>query len=103
MPLSKCKEERSSTKWVNSLLRNKEKRRETPIATVNVECSAIIREQSFRESTKTRKFLSPLALQELDRLNDKDVEIKSSSSFTLTSPEESEFEAYLKKIRSLMN
>ncbi|GJV29313.1 reverse transcriptase domain-containing protein [Tanacetum coccineum] len=27
--------------------------------------------------------------------NDKDVEIKSSSSFTLTSPEESEFEAYL--------
>ncbi|GKB66306.1 reverse transcriptase domain-containing protein, partial [Tanacetum coccineum] len=29
--------------------------------------------------------------------NDKDVEIKSSSSFTLTSPEESEFEAYLKR------
>ncbi|GKC50385.1 reverse transcriptase domain-containing protein [Tanacetum coccineum] len=29
--------------------------------------------------------------------NDKDVEIKSSSSFTLTSPEESEFEAYLEK------
>ncbi|GKB51975.1 reverse transcriptase domain-containing protein [Tanacetum coccineum] len=29
--------------------------------------------------------------------NDKDAEIKSSSSFTLTSPEESEFEAYLKK------
>ncbi|GJW85966.1 hypothetical protein Tco_0159111 [Tanacetum coccineum] len=28
--------------------------------------------------------------------NDKDIEIKSSSSFTLTSPEESEFEAYLK-------
>ncbi|GKC08665.1 reverse transcriptase domain-containing protein, partial [Tanacetum coccineum] len=27
--------------------------------------------------------------------NDKDAEIKSSSSFTLTSPEESEFEAYL--------
>ncbi|GJV56587.1 reverse transcriptase domain-containing protein [Tanacetum coccineum] len=29
--------------------------------------------------------------------NDKDAVIKSSSSFTLTSPEESEFEAYLKK------
>ncbi|GJX62926.1 hypothetical protein Tco_0295826, partial [Tanacetum coccineum] len=29
--------------------------------------------------------------------NDKDAEIKSSSSFTLTSPEESEFEAYLKR------
>ncbi|GJU50222.1 reverse transcriptase domain-containing protein [Tanacetum coccineum] len=29
--------------------------------------------------------------------NDKDVEIKSSFSFTLTSPEESEFEAYLKR------
>ncbi|GKC46225.1 hypothetical protein Tco_1063947, partial [Tanacetum coccineum] len=29
--------------------------------------------------------------------NDKDVEVKSSSSFTLTSPEESEFEAYLEK------
>ncbi|GKE72311.1 hypothetical protein Tco_1534352, partial [Tanacetum coccineum] len=29
--------------------------------------------------------------------NDKDAEIKSSSSFTLTSPEESEFEAYLEK------
>ncbi|GJW07102.1 hypothetical protein Tco_1569525 [Tanacetum coccineum] len=29
--------------------------------------------------------------------NDKDVEIKSSSSFTLTSPEESELEAYLEK------
>ncbi|GJZ34857.1 reverse transcriptase domain-containing protein, partial [Tanacetum coccineum] len=29
--------------------------------------------------------------------NDKDVKIKSSSSFTLTSPEESEFEAYLKR------
>ncbi|GJW81854.1 hypothetical protein Tco_0145829 [Tanacetum coccineum] len=29
--------------------------------------------------------------------NDKDVEIKSSSSFTLTSPKESEFEAYLKR------
>ncbi|GJR10207.1 reverse transcriptase domain-containing protein [Tanacetum coccineum] len=29
--------------------------------------------------------------------NDKDVKIKSSSSFTLTSPEESEFEAYLEK------
>ncbi|GKD13856.1 reverse transcriptase domain-containing protein [Tanacetum coccineum] len=29
--------------------------------------------------------------------NDKDVEIKSSSSFILTSPEESEFEAYLEK------
>ncbi|GJT51437.1 reverse transcriptase domain-containing protein [Tanacetum coccineum] len=29
--------------------------------------------------------------------NDKDVEIKSSSSFTFTSPEESEFEAYLEK------
>ncbi|GJT22436.1 hypothetical protein Tco_0892373 [Tanacetum coccineum] len=29
--------------------------------------------------------------------NDKDTEIKSSSSFTLTSPEESEFEAYLKR------
>ncbi|GJV82938.1 reverse transcriptase domain-containing protein [Tanacetum coccineum] len=29
--------------------------------------------------------------------NDKDVEIKSSSSFTLTSPEENEFEAYLEK------
>ncbi|GKD04317.1 hypothetical protein Tco_1179291, partial [Tanacetum coccineum] len=29
--------------------------------------------------------------------NDKDVEIKSSSSFTLTSPEESEFKAYLEK------
>ncbi|GJS52417.1 hypothetical protein Tco_0625779 [Tanacetum coccineum] len=29
--------------------------------------------------------------------NDKDVEIKSSFSFTLTSPEESEFEAYLER------
>ncbi|GKA07832.1 reverse transcriptase domain-containing protein, partial [Tanacetum coccineum] len=29
--------------------------------------------------------------------NDKDVEIKSSSSFTFTSPEESEFEAYLER------
>ncbi|GKA53919.1 hypothetical protein Tco_0752868, partial [Tanacetum coccineum] len=29
--------------------------------------------------------------------NDKDVKIKSSSSFTLTSPEESEFEAYLER------
>ncbi|GJW52580.1 hypothetical protein Tco_0096665 [Tanacetum coccineum] len=29
--------------------------------------------------------------------NDKDVEIKSSSSFTLTSPKESEFEVYLEK------
>ncbi|GKA29720.1 hypothetical protein Tco_0715965 [Tanacetum coccineum] len=29
--------------------------------------------------------------------NDKDVKIKSSSSFTLTSPEESEFKAYLEK------
>ncbi|GJS76167.1 reverse transcriptase domain-containing protein [Tanacetum coccineum] len=29
--------------------------------------------------------------------NDKDVEIKSSSSFTLTSPEESKFEAYLER------
>ncbi|GJR95824.1 hypothetical protein Tco_0267998 [Tanacetum coccineum] len=29
--------------------------------------------------------------------NDKDAEIKSSSSFTLTSPEESEFEVYLEK------
>ncbi|GJR46610.1 hypothetical protein Tco_1314713 [Tanacetum coccineum] len=29
--------------------------------------------------------------------NDKDVEMKSSSSFTLTSPKESEFEAYLEK------
>ncbi|GJV82719.1 reverse transcriptase domain-containing protein [Tanacetum coccineum] len=29
--------------------------------------------------------------------NDKDAEIKSSSSFTLTSPEESEFEAYLER------
>ncbi|GJV31086.1 reverse transcriptase domain-containing protein [Tanacetum coccineum] len=29
--------------------------------------------------------------------NDKDIEIKSSSSFTLTSPEESEFEVYLEK------
>ncbi|GJT01720.1 reverse transcriptase domain-containing protein [Tanacetum coccineum] len=29
--------------------------------------------------------------------NDKDIEIKSSSSFTLTSPEESKFEAYLEK------
>ncbi|GJW86145.1 hypothetical protein Tco_0161485 [Tanacetum coccineum] len=29
--------------------------------------------------------------------NDKDVKIKSSSSFTFTSPEESEFEAYLEK------
>ncbi|GJW60905.1 reverse transcriptase domain-containing protein [Tanacetum coccineum] len=29
--------------------------------------------------------------------NDKDVEIKSSSSFTLTSPKESEFEAYLER------
>ncbi|GKF69686.1 hypothetical protein Tco_0202743, partial [Tanacetum coccineum] len=30
--------------------------------------------------------------------NDKDVKIKSSSSFTLTSPEESKFEAYLEKV-----
>ncbi|GKF84273.1 hypothetical protein Tco_0249171, partial [Tanacetum coccineum] len=29
--------------------------------------------------------------------NDKDVEIKSSSSFTLTSPEESELEAYFER------
>ncbi|GJW51934.1 reverse transcriptase domain-containing protein [Tanacetum coccineum] len=29
--------------------------------------------------------------------NDKDVEIKSSFSFTLTSPEESEFEAYIER------
>ncbi|GJV86326.1 reverse transcriptase domain-containing protein [Tanacetum coccineum] len=36
-------------------------------------------------------------LHEENFQNDKDVEIKSSSSFTLTSPEESEFEAYLEK------
>ncbi|GKE20893.1 hypothetical protein Tco_1432405 [Tanacetum coccineum] len=36
-------------------------------------------------------------LHEENFQKDKDVEIKSSSSFTLTSPEESEFEAYLEK------
>ncbi|GKE93971.1 hypothetical protein Tco_1578826, partial [Tanacetum coccineum] len=36
--------------------------------------------------------VNPLFLE-----NDKDVEIKSSSYFTLTSPEESEFEAYLER------
>ncbi|GJV73880.1 hypothetical protein Tco_1493875 [Tanacetum coccineum] len=39
--------------------------------------------------------ISNLATNSLFEENDKDAEIKSSSSFTLTSPEESEFEAYL--------
>ncbi|GKA58543.1 hypothetical protein Tco_0757731 [Tanacetum coccineum] len=36
-------------------------------------------------------------LTNLPRVEDKDVEIKSSSSFTLTSPKESEFEAYCER------
>ncbi|GJS33042.1 reverse transcriptase domain-containing protein [Tanacetum coccineum] len=56
----------------------------------------------FPEKTSEyfEKFADELApLDSLPPENDKDVEIKSSSSFTLTSPEESEFKLILKEIR----
>ncbi|GKA46581.1 hypothetical protein Tco_0739464 [Tanacetum coccineum] len=52
----------------------------------------------MKTSDNFEKFADELApLNSLPSDNDKDVEIKSSSSFTLTSPEESEFEAYLER------
>ncbi|GJV57025.1 reverse transcriptase domain-containing protein [Tanacetum coccineum] len=59
----------------------------------------------FREARKMPgKFLILVCFTRINRTssladsgNDKDVEIKSSSSFTLTSPEESELEAYLER------
>ncbi|GKF16732.1 reverse transcriptase domain-containing protein [Tanacetum coccineum] len=51
-----------------------------------------------KTSDNFEKFADELApLDSLPPENAKDDEIKSSSSFTLTSPEESEFEAYLEK------
>ncbi|GJU94503.1 reverse transcriptase domain-containing protein [Tanacetum coccineum] len=52
----------------------------------------------MKTSDNFEKFADELApLDSLPPENDKDVEIKSFSSFTLTSPEESEFEAYLER------
>ncbi|GJR04860.1 hypothetical protein Tco_0527844 [Tanacetum coccineum] len=114
-------------KRLSLLLRNKEKLEEIAITTVNVECSAIIIKKVPEKLEDPGKFLIPCALQELNRtsaladsgasinllpyfystrklelealllLNDKDAEIKSSSFFTLTSPKDSEFEAYLER------
>ncbi|GKF14886.1 reverse transcriptase domain-containing protein, partial [Tanacetum coccineum] len=54
----------------------------------------------MKTSDNLEKFADELApLNSLPPENDKDVKIKSSSSFTLTSPEESEIEVYLEKIR----
>ncbi|GJV45300.1 hypothetical protein Tco_1429836 [Tanacetum coccineum] len=106
-------------KWLSSLLRNKEKLEEIAIMTVNAECSAIIINKVPEKLEDPGKFLIPYI--ELEALilsplfefddnfkssnvnplfeeNDKDTEIKSSSSFTLTSLEENKFEAYLERV-----
>ncbi|GJZ69075.1 reverse transcriptase domain-containing protein [Tanacetum coccineum] len=54
-------------KWLNSLLRNKEKLEEIAITTVNAECSAIIMNKVPEKLEDSGKFLIPCALQELDR------------------------------------
>ncbi|GJR09477.1 reverse transcriptase domain-containing protein [Tanacetum coccineum] len=54
-------------KWLNSLLRNKEKLEEIVITTVNAECSAIIMNKLPEKLEDPRKFLIPCALQELNR------------------------------------
>ncbi|GKF39708.1 hypothetical protein Tco_0119769, partial [Tanacetum coccineum] len=52
----------------------------------------------MKTSDNFEKFADELTLpNSLPPENDKDVEIKSSSSFTLTSPEESEFKAHLER------
>ncbi|GJQ93827.1 reverse transcriptase domain-containing protein [Tanacetum coccineum] len=54
-------------KWLSSLLRNKEKREEIAITTVNDECSAIIMNKVHEKLEDPGKFLIPCALQELNR------------------------------------
>ncbi|GJU37425.1 reverse transcriptase domain-containing protein [Tanacetum coccineum] len=54
-------------KWLNSLLRNKEKLEEIAITTVNAECSAIIMNKVPEKLEDPGKFLIPCALQELNR------------------------------------
>ncbi|GJX54082.1 reverse transcriptase domain-containing protein [Tanacetum coccineum] len=54
-------------KWLNSLLRNKEKLEEIAITTVNVECSAIIMNKVLEKLEDPGKFLIPYDLQELNR------------------------------------
>ncbi|GJT40593.1 hypothetical protein Tco_0940458 [Tanacetum coccineum] len=54
-------------KWLSSLLRNKEKLKEIAITTVNAECSAIIMNKVPENLEDPGKFLTPCALQELDR------------------------------------
>ncbi|GJU83978.1 reverse transcriptase domain-containing protein [Tanacetum coccineum] len=56
-------------KWLNTLLRNKEKLEEISITTINVECSAIILNKVPEKLEDPGKFLIPCALQELDRTN----------------------------------
>ncbi|GKC03862.1 reverse transcriptase domain-containing protein [Tanacetum coccineum] len=56
-------------KWLNTLLRNKEKLEEIAITIVNVECSAIILNKVPEKLKDPKKFLIPCALQELDRTN----------------------------------
>ncbi|GJX86443.1 hypothetical protein Tco_0337217 [Tanacetum coccineum] len=63
---------------------------------VNADCSAIIMKKVL-EKLEIGKIPYPINVNPLFEENDKDAEIKSSSSFTLTSPDESDFEAYLKK------
>ncbi|GKF40016.1 reverse transcriptase domain-containing protein [Tanacetum coccineum] len=54
-------------KWLSGLLRNKEKLEEITITTVNAECSAIILNKVPEKLEDPGKFLTPCALQELDR------------------------------------
>ncbi|GKA08004.1 reverse transcriptase domain-containing protein [Tanacetum coccineum] len=54
-------------KWLSSLLRNKEKLEEIAITTVNAECSAIIMNKVPEKLEDPGKFLTPCALQELNR------------------------------------
>ncbi|GKA90204.1 reverse transcriptase domain-containing protein, partial [Tanacetum coccineum] len=56
-------------KWLNSLLRNKEKLEEIAITSVNAECSAIIMNKVPKKLEDPGKFLIPCVLQELDRTN----------------------------------
>ncbi|GKF60744.1 reverse transcriptase domain-containing protein, partial [Tanacetum coccineum] len=54
-------------KWLNSLLRNKEKLEVIAITTVNAECSGIIMNKVPEKHEDPGKYPIPCALQELDR------------------------------------
>ncbi|GKA30811.1 hypothetical protein Tco_0717116 [Tanacetum coccineum] len=71
----------------------------TSLPLVQYTCSSFSSSSPMKTSDSTfEEFINEFIFFKLIAPNDKDVEIKSSSSFTLTSPEESEFEALLKWI-----